>query len=103
MLKRHQVLLDDWATKHLRNIAEEMDISFSEAIRLAICLYAGELARALHPEYKFPFQASAIAKILTDAKSGKVNESQVHKLISEIYFESRKAMEYIEQKKKKTA
>ena len=85
MLKRHQVLLDDWATKHLRNIAEEMDISFSEAIRLAICLYAGELARALHPEYKFPFQASAIAKILTDAAK-EVNESQVHKLISRDLF-----------------
>jgi replication fork clamp-binding protein CrfC len=33
MLKRHQVLLTDWQTEYLKDVAKKNDISFSEAIR----------------------------------------------------------------------
>ena len=52
MLKRHQVLLTDWQTEHLKLIARQNDLSFSELIRVVLSEGFIYTAMTLHPECK---------------------------------------------------
>jgi len=98
MLKRHQVLLNDWLTDYLRDTAAQHDISFSETIRIIICIFAGTTTQAKYPEYKFPFTTDQIGKMLKGEAAHKLNDAQMNKLMSQIYFEARKAIEFAKQK-----
>ena len=55
MLKRYQVLLEDFIADYAKYNAEKYDISFSEAIRLALCIQYGNWIAANHPQVKYPF------------------------------------------------
>ena len=43
MLKRHQILLNDWLVEYIKNCSDRYDISFSEVIRLTLCVEMGLL------------------------------------------------------------
>ena len=100
MFKRHQVLLTDWLTDYAKYIAKEYDVSFSEVIRLSMCLYFGEMVSQIHPEYKFPLTKEKVAEIIEKISAKKLPEEEIHKLISQAYFEARKAIEYRQSKVK---
>ena len=100
MLKRYQVLINDWLADYLKDTAKRHDISYSEIIRLATCLYAGEMAQELYPEYKFPFTKKRLKEIMRGHEESKVTEEQLHRMMSEMYYESRKALEYMAAKRK---
>ena len=92
MLKRHQVLLQGWLTDFIWEISEEYDISFSEVIRVGMSLYFGTLISAYNPKIKYPIKAKDIVDLARLSKLKNIEEIQ-HKLISRIYFETRKTIE----------
>ena len=103
MLKRYQIILNDWLADYIRNCAERYDMSFSEVIRLALCLCLGEQISRRFPNYKFGITEKEISKMRL--KTGKDLEGhkleEVHKIISKTYFEARKAMEFALKQEKK--
>lgn len=95
MLKRNQVLLNDWMVVHTKAIAKKCGISFSEVIRLLVCLQASSHITTLYPEYKCKIKHKNIANIINSAnKKENLDPKDLRKFLSDIYFESRKAMEF---------
>ena len=95
MLKRNQVLLNDWIVDHTKAIADKYDVSFSEVIRLLVCLQCCAHIKMLYPEYKYKLKPSDISRVVASVnKKGNLSPESLHTLFSEIYFESRKAMEF---------
>ena len=101
MLKRNQVLLSDWLIELLKHFAKKYDLSFSETIRLMLCMQLESLVSIEHPKYKFDVRLKEVLQILKEAEKRKSLETAHHKLISKIYFEARKAAEYILDQEKK--
>lgn len=103
MIKRYQILLNDWLGDHLSTIAKKYDISMSEATRLVLCLQVPKLASIVYSKIK---PAALDKKLVTTIKkynNNKASRMELHKLISDIYFEARKALETwtVEENKRK--
>lgn len=93
MLKRQQVLLTDWLVDYIKFISEKYDVSFSEIIRITLCLQLGRLISLIFPKHKFDISEQEFIKILKRAEKRKRTEEEQHRLISRIYFEARKTIE----------
>ena len=94
MLKRYQVLLPDWLEDYLKRGVERSNVSFSEIIRLEICLGILATIEELHPEYKLGLTLKDIlSRIKTYAKPIPPKD-KISSFMSTIYFETRKAIEY---------
>ena len=101
MLKRCQILLEDFLVDYAKHNAEKYDISFSEAIRLALCIQYGTWISENYPKYKFPLTAQKLKTRQFGTYGEKRDLEKQHRLLSEIYFEARKAIEFaISQEKK---
>ncbi len=94
MLKRHQVLLEDWMVKYARFLSEKYDLSFSEIIRGMFSLAIVVLVLTLYPKYKHKKEALEIRTLIKRLYLKKSSETDVHTLISTLYFEARKAAEF---------
>jgi hypothetical protein len=94
MLKRHQVLLEDWQIQYLQAVAEAHDISVSEALRVIFSMGTICAVEAIHPEYKSAVPLLEIAKMMKKTNQRPFSMDYVHKMISTIYFEARKAVEF---------
>ena len=106
MLKRQQVLLTDWQIEFIKFLTEQYDVSFSEAIRTSLCMVISHMTHAIYPPYKCVLTEKEIVKRVRKIQKSNKKEEQLHKLISSLYFEARKAVEYNlvrfkKQKKKK--
>lgn len=107
MLKRQQILLEDWMVEYTKFLSEIYDTSFSEAIRIALCLEYLDTVNKLHPKHKSALSKKRFLQLSSKVISGAVAEKDVRSLISKLYFEARKAAEYRmsclkkEQKKKR--
>jgi len=95
LLKRYQVLLNDWLADFIKCQSERYDVSFSEVIRLMLCCQLENLVRAGYPKYKFGISMEYIVKELRRGEQKNKLLETHRKLMSKIYFESRKATEYI--------
>jgi hypothetical protein len=93
MLKRYQVLLPDWLENYIVQIAELYDLSFSEIIRSEICFSILSSTKLLFPEYKMEITPKEVLEL--SIGQNKVGEEEKHRLLSKIYFETRKALEYM--------
>jgi len=94
MLKRYQVLINDWLVEHLKLVAERYDISFSEVIRVLLCLKILELINMRYPKCKSKIKNSEIANIVNKRANVKdFDTDELHKFLSNVYFETRKAIE----------
>ena len=104
MLRRYQILLTDWLGDLVKLYSEKYDVSFSETIRLMLCMQLEHLCSLRFPKHKIRTPLKQILKKLDEAeKRGNLQETH-HKLMSEIYFEARKISELIiaqEQENKK--
>lgn len=104
MLKRCQVLLSDWMVDYIKFVAEKFDVSFSEVVRSGLCVYFAQTISNMYPKVEFGLEErkriKAIEKISSEGKGESVEE--LHNMISRIYFEARKAIEFrlIQEKKK---
>ena len=93
MLKRYQVLLEDWLGDHFKAISRKYDISFSEAVRILTCLQVPRLVNAAYPKYKFKNFDKELVRAIGEANRDRMNAERFHKLLSRIYFETHKILE----------
>ena len=93
MLKRYQVLIEDWLGEHFKAISKKYDISFSEAIRIILCLQVPKLAKIAHPKCRTVSLDKEMVKTIKKASKSKIDIVNFHKLLSRIYFEARKTVE----------
>lgn len=98
MLKRYQVLLPDWLEEHLEYLCSIYDLSFSEIIRGQICFSTLNAVLYLHPEYKAEIRPEEILKMFKEQDKNKLDRGEMHRILSRIYFETRKAVDYWQSK-----
>jgi len=101
MLKRYQIILEDWLNEYIRFLAEEYDFSYSEVIRIGLSLEFIDTIVRLYPNYRPDITKADIAKLLNRLVVDKISKEEAHRLLSKIYFEARKAIEYRMEKTKK--
>lgn len=101
MLKRYQVLLNDWLAESVKDITDAYDLSFSEGVRLGLCMYYSAMITEMYPEHKFEFTPKKIAAIIGKYSKTSHHEEEMHRTISNIYYESRKTMEFFQKQKEK--
>jgi len=94
MLKRCQVLLDDWQEEYIKDAAERYDVSFSEVVRIFLSEGFIQVIHRLNPEYKTGVTLKQFAKMATTRGKPSSPIEEQRKFIGEIYFEARKAVEY---------
>ena len=102
MLKRHQVLLEDWQVEYVKNIAQSYAISLSEALRIIFSIGTISVVSTIHPEYKSGATKDKIKLAMKECASDKVPFDKKHSWVSALYFEGRKAAEYRITRLKKT-
>ena len=96
MLKRCQVLLEDWQLEHLRLVAEKCDFSMSEMLRIVLCEGLLHTCPYLYPECKTKImEENEIGKIAIEGCNPATTQERKHQLASKLYFEARKAIEHM--------
>jgi len=105
VLKRYQVLLPDWLEEYIKSLADKYDLSFSEIIRIEICIAIMSTISKLYPEHKFGLTPEDMLDWIKKDVQENMERDQEHRMLSRLYFETRKAIEYRlsqekEQKKK---
>lgn len=101
MLKRYQVLLPDWLEDYIKIGVETYGFSFSELIRLEVCFSILTQIPILHPEYKPGINFQDIFGAIKQASTEGPDKKKYASVVSQIYFETRKAIEYRKQKREK--
>jgi len=92
MLKRCQIILNDWMIEHYKSIADTYDVSFSEMIRMALCVDILNATRTVFPKHRYKLNENILKKVINERAIVKlVGRDQFHKFLSELYFETRKA------------
>ena len=94
MLKRYQVLLNDWIEEYIKIVAEKYDLSFSAAIRINICLGILFTIPVINPEYEQTIDKKELLEYSKKAANGELKEEEIHQMMSLVLFEARKAVEY---------
>ena len=94
MLKRYQVLLDDWLADYIKLLAERYDLSFSEIIRVTLCYEFINMTHALYPKYRLALTKKEIARRVKKINAHKLTRAEHHMILSKVYFEARKAIEF---------
>jgi len=100
MLKRYQVLLPDWLEEYTMHLADRYNLSFSEIIRIQICFSTLSAVSSFYPEYKPGTTIREISKFAKENIESNLGREELNKLISKLYFETRKAAEYRLKKEK---
>ena len=94
MLKRYQILLDDWMADHYKLTSQEHDVSFSEMIRMALCSDILQASHVAFPKHKINLDKDKLKLAMQAREIHKVmDEVKFHEFLSQIYFEVRKATE----------
>ncbi len=93
MLKRTQIMLNDWLVDYVKSIVKEYGLSFSEVVRISLCLEFIKLVSSSFPEYKPKVSDKDLMKIIDGVKTGSYSREELHRFISDVYFEGRKAAE----------
>lgn len=101
MLKRYQVLLPDWLEDNIIFFAEKYDLSFSEVIRAEICTAILATVPRQFPDYKPGVTHDDLINGMKKYAKAEIDRGELHRLLSRIYFETRKAVEYRLEREKK--
>ncbi|MFH1995467.1 MAG: hypothetical protein ABIJ27_00540 [Candidatus Omnitrophota bacterium] len=95
MLKRYQILLNEWQAEHYRSISVKYDVSFSEMIRMALCYDTIKATELMFPKYRSSIDEKKLRNVI---KGNDIIEEMgmdgFHEFLSRIYFEARKASEF---------
>ena len=94
MLKRYQVLLPDWLEEYLKFLVDQYDTSFSEALRVELCIAVLCMVPRLFPEYKSCTSVDEIVKCVNQNYEQEIDQDERHRHLSKIYFEARKAIDF---------
>lgn len=95
MLSRQQILLQDWQVEYARFLSDSYDVSLSEAVRILNSIATIVIINGLYPsQYKPKVTLKRIINHISKMQQGKMELEYFHKMISELYFEARKAVEF---------
>jgi len=94
VLKRYQVLLPDWLEDYIKYLADKYDLSFSEVIRVELCIAIINTISKLHPDYKLGITPEKILEMIKKDVQENMERDEEHRILSKIYFETRKAIEH---------
>ena len=101
MLERHQILLTNWQIEYARFLAEKYDISLSESVRALLCTGIIHSVSKIYPEFKPSQSIKKTVDTMKKVKTGKVRQEMFHKVLSDAYFDARKAAELRMSREKK--
>ena len=103
MLKRYQVLLPDWLEDYIKYLSDKYDLSFSEVIRVEVCIAIISTISKLYPNFKLGITPDDILNMIKEDAQEDMEREEEHRMLSKIYFETRKAIEhrFYQEKKKK--
>ena len=101
MLQRHQVLLTDWLADHIKKIADRYDLSFSETMRAALCIFYMDIIVKDYPGSDCKVKDIKRKITLKEGNYDKTTMEEFHKSLSRVYFEARKAIEFFWAEEKK--
>ena len=86
--------MNDWLADGIKSIAKKYDISFSEVLRIALCIQVAESLSRVNPKYKSKKIGKFVDDILKKRNKGEHLDSEtLHKFFSDVYFEARKSLE----------
>lgn len=100
-MKSYQVLLPRWLERPVKKRVDQLEISFSEVLRVQVCLSVLAFQNVLYPEYKPGTKLEYFLNQIKEFVQGEHEKSEILDLYSDIYYETRKALEYREKKEKK--
>lgn len=100
-MKSYQVLLPRWLERPIKKRVDQLEVSFSEVLRVQICLAVLAFQNALFPEYKPGVKLEDFLNSIKEFIHGKHKKNEILELYSDIYYETRKALEYREKQEKK--
>jgi len=98
MLIRNQVLLTKWLEEHMKLIAKRADLSFSEMIRIMLCYGVLRTAPEVFPDCKSKIDKQLLLNLAKEGANLKTPQERKHQLVSQLYFETRKIIEYLNPK-----
>lgn len=94
MLKRYQILLNEWQAEHYRIVSEKYDVSFSEMIRMALCMDIMMATKVAFPKYRLKINRKLVENAMKNRDIVRsMGAEKFHMLLSQLYFETRKATE----------
>jgi hypothetical protein len=94
MLNRYQVLLPDWLETYIKYLVERYDLSFSEVIRVELCISILGGIMQSYPDYEPKISLDQVFNQEFRSEPDSVERDDILRHISKIYFETRKAIEY---------
>lgn len=95
MYQRYQVLLPDWLEDYVKLISSRYNLSFSEIIRLELSFSILSTVMEFFKDYKPNISKKDIFEEVTKFAENKINKIEFSSTVSKIYFEARKAVEYM--------
>lgn len=94
MRRKVQAVLPLWMEEFLERQAEKYDLTLSESIRIAI-----SIAIICHADHKYSDFKSNLEKVgIPEGAMDMVDDPEAKRILSDIYFEARKAVEFIDNK-----
>ncbi len=99
---RYQVLLDDWLADYIKFLTEKFDLSTSSVIRTNICVAILYTTQLLYPEFKHTISEKELRELATKEAKDELEEAELHRILSKVIFEARKAVEFRLAKEKET-
>ncbi len=93
-MKRYQVLLPDWLEENIKYYVEKYGLSFSEGLRAEICYAILASVPKQFPEYKPGISLDELHGVMQEISEKELSKEQIRRLLSRVYFEARKAVEY---------
>lgn len=95
MSKKFQVVLPDWMEEYLKDLSARYDLTISEILRLELSLAFICFVNHFFPEYEGPsFEDLGIPTAKNVPTLEKLDRERMHKVLSRIYFEARKSIDY---------
>jgi ubiquitin-protein ligase len=100
-MKSYQVLLPRWLERPVKKRVEQLNVSFSEVLRVQVCLAVLALQKVMHPNYKPAIELEDFLNKIKSFLDENHEKNEILELYSDIYYETRKALEYREKQEKK--
>ena len=95
MSKKFQVVLPHWMEEYLEALAARYDLTISELLRLELSLAFICFVNHFFPEYDGPtFEALGIPTAKDAPTLEKLDRERMHKVLSRLYFEARKSIDF---------
>lgn len=101
-MKSYQVLLPRWLERPIKKRVDQLDMSFSEVLRVQVCFAVLAFQNVLYPEYKPTVKLEDFLKSIKEFIHNDHEKDEILELYSTIYYETRKALEYRERQERKT-